>query len=137
MRKWSNIKGPETRSLEDQVHDIYSDTEAPGMRLGPLAMTDESGQLPLCSGHFKKKKWPRYPRMGLRGMMGTVISQVSVKDGRVDDVRVLAAVPAEGFADETVRALKYWEWVVDDGTPGETCSLNGANLIQQVTFLLE
>ena len=69
-------------------------------------------------------------------MFGSVFMKLSIRNMEVSEVEILAAVPAEVFESEVEKTVGKWKWVVEDGTPGETCRTSADNVYQRFLFLL-
>lgn len=95
-------------------------------------------KLPFCEGTFNMEPEMEYPELpAWRGYFGAVLLRLSVKNGEVDTVEPLAAVPTKVFEQHAIDTVKQWTWKVESGTPGETCRLDRSNIILPLTFQFE
>lgn len=121
--------GNETQNAEIQENE-------PGLSDGSTEQKD-SDSLKLCDGSFDMKPPMRYPRRAIRqGRVGAVMVSVDMKDGRVSNAEILAAIPPNGFADETIETIKKWTWVVDEETAEQPCSLDAQDMRWPFTFVI-
>lgn len=95
-------------------------------------------RLPLCPGRFDMQPKMEYPsRAARQGRVGAVMLSFEIQDGRPTNAEVLAAIPFEGFADDSIETLNKWTWIVDEGVDQETCGLDHDNIRMPFTFVLE
>ncbi|MEO1660089.1 MAG: TonB family protein [Pseudomonadota bacterium] len=106
----------------------------------PGAHEDElqtPGQLPLCAGRFDMKPNMRYPsRAARKGRVGAVLLSFDITNGRVTDAESLAAIPNQGFAEDSIKTLRKWTWIVDEDVDREACGLDAKNVRMPFTFVL-
>lgn len=94
-----------------------------------------SGRLPFCKGSFKMEPEMEYPEIpAWRGYFGAVLLRVAIKEGAVDTIEPLAAVPTKVFEEHAMDTVSQWTWDVQDGVPGETCRLDRKNIILPLIF---
>jgi TonB family protein len=93
--------------------------------------------IPVCDGAFQGKKVTYPPSKAFKGQVGSVIARMETDaTGKVVNVEVLAAVPAEAFADGVVAALKTWTYKPSKKSAGASCRLNYLNHAYKVRFYI-
>jgi TonB family protein len=126
---------PEPAHLPPSVVEIAPEPAAPPVEPVPVEQSapDSLPQAPLSieapeaprqtigGGSVKKPVGPKYPRQAkLRGIEGFVkVGYVVNSDGRVENVEILDAVPAQVFNSSVVKALGKWRYepFTVDGIP--------------------
>ncbi len=89
-------------------------------------------------GRFDMRPEMEYPRTANRqGRVGAVLLSFDIKDGRVSEAEVLAAIPNEGFAEDSIKTLKKWTWLVDKDADREACGLDAENMRMPFTFVFQ
>lgn len=128
----SENRSQRTRRIEE-VENIL-DWESP-VRMVHSGEEDLSEALPFCGGEFDMKPKMEYPRRAERqGRVGAVMLSIDVKDGRVSEVEVLAAIPNEGFTDAIIRTVNKWTWMVDEDAVERPCSMDAEGIRLPFTF---
>jgi TonB family protein len=94
-----------------------------------------TAHLPVCEGRFDGKKLTYPSNKAFQGIVGGVIARMEVAaDGKVTDVELLAAVPAESFGESVVKTLRTWTFKPNKDVDTSTCRLNSRNRVYGVTF---
>lgn len=88
-------------------------------RLAKLSKKDEP---PICRGALNEQpdRAPR-GRDQVTGYVGSVIIGMDVRDGELQNVRVLAAVPDDRYTQFALDAVKDLHWKKSDDQPDENC----------------
>ena len=93
--------------------------------------------MPVCEGRFDGKKLTYPSSKAFQGIVGGVIARMEVGlDGKVADVELLAAVPAESFGESVVKTLRTWTFKPDKSADTSKCRLNSRNRMYSVTFTM-
>jgi protein TonB len=95
--------------------------------IAPVAKEPVSAEVPraptLGGGTVRTPVGPKYPRQAkLRGIEGFVkVGYVVNREGRVENVEILDAVPAQIFDNTVVKALRKWRYepFTVDGVPSD------------------
>jgi TonB family protein len=96
-----------------------------------------NAHLPVCEGRFDGKKLTYPSSKAFQGIVGAVIARMEVGlDGKVADVELLAAVPAESFGESVVKTLRTWTFKPDKSADTSKCRLNSRNRMYSVTFMM-
>ncbi|WP_084395849.1 energy transducer TonB [Henriciella aquimarina] len=135
----SLLNGPDPDRLDRQVDEIMAelDTLEYAPRAEAAASEENADALPYCDGTFDMKPAIRYPHGAARqGMFGAMIAQIAVKDLKVSDVEILAAVPSATFEESAEETIRQWTWKVETGVPGETCTGDRPKIILPIVYAL-
>ena len=93
--------------------------------------------LRVCEGGFQGRKLTYPSSKAFDGQVGSVIARMETDaSGKVTDVEVLAAVPAEVFAEGVVATLKTWTYKPTKKASGSSCRLNFRNHTYKVRFYI-
>ncbi len=96
-----------------------------------------TAHLPVCEGRFDGKKLTYPSSKAFQGIVGGVIARMDVgPDGKINDVELLAAVPAESFGESVVKTLRTWTFKPDKDADTSKCRLNSRNRMYGVTFTM-
>ena len=99
---------------------------------------DDATRLPFCKGAFNMVPELKYPRRAQRrGLVGAIILSIDVQDGAVTKVESLAAVPDEGFVDDTIEIVKQWTWEKDAEKNSLPCTMDAEGISWPFTFTFE
>jgi hypothetical protein len=94
-----------------------------------------AANIPLCNGKFEGRRLMYPASREFQGTVGAVIAHLETgKDGKVIKAEVLAAVPAEVFADKVVETLGTWTFKPEKGVNTSTCRMNSRNHVYKVIF---
>lgn len=100
--------------------------------------TRERTGRPFCTGGLTKAPTPEYPgRAQSDGYVGAVILGFDIDEGKIANVRVLAAVPDRQFESASLAAMKRVEWYFDKDQKHPDCrrSRDSRPVIQSFQFL--
>lgn len=99
---------------------------------------DDADEPELCAGHLNMSPRMRYPVMQMyKGGVGAVYTRITLEDGKVEEVEILASVPQEGFAEQARETILKWRWVVDEDLAEPGCGLSRSNLIVPIVYSIE
>lgn len=100
--------------------------------------TRERKGTPFCTGGLTKAPSPEYPgRAQSDGYVGAVILGFDIDEGKIANMRVLAAVPDRQFENAALAAMKRVEWYFDEVQKHPDCrrSRDSRPIIQSFQFL--
>ncbi len=130
------VSGPSVDQIAEEADAILANAGKSDLVPDFWASEDSNG-LPFCDGKLSENPDIRFPRnAGRAGTFGSVIMRISIDDLDVTDVEVLAAVPAETFEKPALKAVRKKKWIVENGTPGVTCSTSQKDMMAVVWFLI-
>ena len=130
------MSGPSVDQIAEEADAILANAGKSDLVPDFWASEDSNG-LPFCDGKLSENPDIRFPRnAGRAGTFGSVIMRISIDDLDVTDVEVLAAVPAETFEKPALKAVRKKKWIVENGTPGVTCSTSQKDMMAVVWFLI-
>lgn len=98
----------------------YADEER--SRIGKQYRSEQPPREPLCTGGFRKAPKPTYPfGASNRGYVGAVILGFDIDNGKLENVRVLAAVPDRQFEKAALDSMQSMEWYFDEQQKDPDC----------------
>jgi TonB family protein len=94
--------------------------------------------MPRCRGGMNGVPEPKYPpNERYRGIVGAVVVSAALgEDGKVQQSRVLVAVPGDAFDSNVLRAVNQWRFVVAADEDRTRCRVADDAYIINVTFML-
>ncbi|MEO1100377.1 MAG: hypothetical protein AAFW65_00875 [Pseudomonadota bacterium] len=120
------------RPTDEEIEDIIGDDVSPSAE-----QTVAPGALPACAGRPNYRPKLRYPTgQAFRGRIGAVVVRFKVRDSKIVEPEVLAAVPHEGFKESVLETMLKWKWELDDDQPVRPCSPDHDNVLIPYVFSL-
>lgn len=126
---------PTPESSINAILEQYPDHPNPP---GEESDSSDQDERPFCDGSFDMTPPIRYSgRQARRGRFGSVYARLSVEDGLVSDVEILASVPLEEFRDQASKAIAQWRWIAADDQPEPDCKMSYSNIVLPIIFSLD
>lgn len=142
---WNAVawQGVMSAYLQSTNATVVSEREAEGILasyldgLPEVAVSGPAEEPPFCRGGMLQEPEIKYPfRQAFRGRIGAVVLKFKLRDGRVVEPEVLAAVPFEGFTDEVIETVSQWRFIPSENPEETGCRLDHDNTTQEVTFAI-
>lgn len=116
---WLRSKGGKSSLGADAAHELG---EAERRRLSAQYFVAREKPLPLCKGSITQAPSPVYPKGAIQlGYVGAVLVGFDIREGDLENIRILAAVPDKRFNDAVLDAMQKVKWEFSEEPSDSEC----------------
>lgn len=135
-----------TKSQPDADVDVWSAESAPGSAVNEphhelwqevITLKDEIEMPALCKGALSQDPPLKYPETAKRRrLFGTVILGFRLDKGKLEDLKILASVPDEGFKQTALETAAQWRYIPSEDAE-RPCSLDAEEMLLPIVFRVQ